>query len=492
MNIAEVFAAHAESRPGDAAVEDGERIVTYAELAAMAGSAANYLQQEGIAPGDIVGLALPDSVEHVALFWSLAQIGAVVFPINAPLLRCEAEVGLGRNQLKAVIIAHAAPALPSETRVIQLAAIFADHLKTRPPAAAPGGHAPLCCIQSSGTTGKPKTFLMSHNQLIASFQSREEFLRWTAEDRYAAFIRPSFSAGCRLCFAALFAGATVIFMTSNSVGELVRLVQDKRVTVTSLTPLHLRPLLKYAADKELLFPQLRSLRVVTAGVTADERDLARQHVTPNVIIVYGSNEQAWITAATPADQDAYPDSVGRPVAGVEVEIVGQDNQPLPFGSVGRIRMRSDHIATGYLNNPEADARAFRDGWFYPMDLAAINQDGYIFLKGRADDLISVDGIKFYPVETEAVLLRHPAVRDAAVFGWPHPLHDQVTVAAVTTDAPVTRQRIKAFCVRHLAPYKVPRTIMLLDEMPRTTTGKILKRRLKERLRRKIAEHGGKS
>jgi acyl-coenzyme A synthetase/AMP-(fatty) acid ligase len=260
--------------------------------------------------------------------------------------------------------------------------------------------------------------------------------------------------------------------------------------VTSLTPLHLRSLLEYGAGKELIFPSLRSLRVSTGAIAAVERDLARRHVTPNIIIVYGCNEQSWISATTPADQDAKPDSAGRLVAGVEAGIVDENHQPLPFGGVGLLRVRSDHTAAGYLNDPEADARAFQGGWFYPMDLAAINEDGYIFLKGRADDMISYDGIKFYPIEVENVLLSHPDVKEAAVFGWPHPLHGEVAMAAVTTGTPETSKTLKDFCLQRLAAYKAPQLVMRMVEMPRNPAGKILKRRLKERMRRKIDEHGG--
>ncbi|MDP6473754.1 MAG: class I adenylate-forming enzyme family protein [Alphaproteobacteria bacterium] len=492
MNIAEAFAAHAKSRPGQTAVEDGERIVSWAELETLANRGAACLTAEGIAQGDIVGLALPDSVEHVALLWSLAWIGAVIFPINAPLLQSENEVGLGAHQLKAVIVEKAALAQVSGITAISLEQVFAGAPQAQLPAAAGGGREPLYCLQSSGTTGKPKNFMMTHNKVIASFRSDQESLRWTVQDRYVALIPPGFSTGCRLCFAALYSGAAVIISRAKLVEELVQLVREKRVTVTSMTPLHIRSLLEYGAGKEPIFPSLRSLRVSTGAITARERDLARRHVTPNIIIVYGCNEQSWISFAPPADQDAEPDSAGRLVAGLEAEIVDEDHQPLPFGAVGLLRVRSDHTAAGYLNDPEADARAFRDGWFYPMDLAAINEAGYIFLKGRADDLISCDGIKFYPIEVENVLLTHPDVKEAAVFGWPHPLHGEVAMAAVTAGAPETSKTLKVFCRRRLAAYKVPLLVMRVAEMPRNPNGKILKRDLKERLRRHIAARGGDS
>ncbi len=486
MNITDAFAAHAKSRPGHAAVEDSERSVTYAQLEALANCAAANLLKEEIAAGDIVAMALPDSIEHVALLWALARIGAVAFPVNAELLRSEDEVGLGGRELKVVIVYSAAPAFPSTMRAILLARIFAPSGEQELPVAAPSGQQPLCCVQSSGTTGQAKTFFKSHQQMIASFHSGTPSLAWTADDRYLALIRLSFSASARNCLAALFAGATIVLNRDKQAKDLVESMRQKRITVTTLTPLHLRPLLNYAAGRALLLPLLHSLRVVSAAITAEELTQARQTLTPHVFIVYGANELSWISVASPAEQDAHPGTIGKPVPGVEAEIVDTDPQPVPAGEAGLIRLRSDCAVSGYLNSPEADARNFRDGWFYPMDLATMNKDGYLFLKGRADDLISFDGIKFYPIEVEAILLTHPAVRDAAVFSWPHALHGQVAVAALTTDAPVTRDAIKAFCARHLAPYKVPRIVMLLDKMPRNPAGKILKHRLKERLKSRIA------
>ncbi len=492
MNIADAFHAHAEGQSGHAAVEDGKRSVTYAQLEALANCAAANLLEQGIAAGDIVAMALPDSIEHVALLWALARIGAVAFPVNAELLQSEDEVGLGGRELKAAIVDGSAPALLSATRTILLKQIFARNLQAELPAMAPGGRRPLCCVQSSGTTGRAKTFFKSHDQMIASFHSGTPSLCWTAEDRYLALIRLGFSASARNCLAALFAGATIILDHDKRAEDLARSLQEKRITVATLTPLHLRPLLNYAAGKELLFPLLRSLRVVTAAITAEELARARQLLTPNVYIVYGANELSWISVASPADQDAYPGTVGRPVPGVEAEIVDTDHQPVPPGDAGLLRLRSDCAASGYLNDREADARNFQGGWFYPQDLAVINEDGYLFLQGRADDLISVDGIKFYPIETETVLLSHPAIREAAVFAWPHPLHGEVAAAAVASDTAVTRQDIKAFCARHLAPYKVPRIVMLLSKMPRNPAGKIVKRRLKEGLKRKIAARRGEA
>ena len=180
-------------------------------------------------------------------------------------------------------------------------------------------------------------------------------------------------------------------------------------------------------------------------------------------------------------------SVGRVVDEVAAQVVDANDALLPAGNVGLIRFRSNNVATSYFNNPEAGAHAFRDGWFYPMDLVAINQDGYIFLKGRADDVISIDSIKFYPIEIENVLMSHPDATEAAAFGWSHPKHGELPEAAVTTSAPVSDKDLMKFCRGHLAAYKVPGIIVMVPEMPRNALGKILKGKIKQALKQELAK-----
>ena len=297
----------------------------------------------------------------------------------------------------------------------------------------------------------------------------------------------NFYWGCRLCFAALFIGSTIVINRARSTEEFVRLVRIKKISAIGLTPFHLRRLLDYAEGKPLLFPLLPTMRVSSSAITPIERILARERLSPNLFEVYGVNELNAIAISTPADQDAHPESVGRVVDGIEAQIVDANDRPLPDGRVGLIRFRSDRAATSYLNDPDANALAFRDGWFYPMDLAAIDAGGYVFLKGRADDIISCDGIKFYPIEVENVLLSHPNVSEAAVFGWPHERHGEVAAAAVVTSTPVSYEDLVTFCRRHLAGYKSPRTILFVPRMPRNPMGKILKAELKDRLRQELAK-----
>lgn len=154
-----------------------------------------------------------------------------------------------------------------------------------------------------------------------------------------------------------------------------------------------------------------------------------------------------------------------------------DGRPLPPMEIGEIGFRAAQFPTEYLNNPKATARHFRDGWFYPGDFAAINEDGYIFLMGRTDDAISHMGENFYPIETERVLRSHLAVLDAAVFGLMHPTHGEVPVAAVVASEFVSTDTLMKLCKENLELHKRPQWIQIVPELPRNLGGKVVKSKL---------------
>jgi len=179
----------------------------------------------------------------------------------------------------------------------------------------------------------------------------------------------------------------------------------------------------------------------------------------------------------PADQDARPDAIGRVVAGVDVQIVDPSGRRVPTGTVGLAGFRGEGFPTGYIDNLEATAKSFRDRWFYPGDLAAIDEQGYFHFKGRADDVINNQGVKIYPVEVEKALLAHPAIAEAAVIGWPDPVCGQTAIAFIVTSRQVSADELGDFCKQRVASYKLPSRFALVNRLPRNATGKIMKSHL---------------
>ena len=259
-----------------------------------------------------------------------------------------------------------------------------------------------------------------------------------------------------------------------------------KITFTLTTPSHLRQLLRLLpASPSPLLPDLK-LTVGTAPLSSSERQLIDERLTPRFIELYGTNEAGLITLATAKDRSEHGDTVGHPAKGIEVQIVDEHDKLLDAGKIGHLRCRGPDFPTAYLNNPEATQRHFRSGWFYPGDLASVNEAGYVFLKGRSDDQINTQGVKFYPIETESVLLTHPSVREAAVIGYPDAVHGEVGAGFIVGESEASLADIKAHCQALLPPHKCPVLLMRLQQLPRNRMGKVLKRELRKILDNAIA------
>jgi acyl-CoA synthetase (AMP-forming)/AMP-acid ligase II len=492
MNIVEILSDHARNRPDHPAIEDGARIVTYGELDGLVDAAAANLDAAGVRQGHVVAVLLNESADHLVILCALARIGAVIFSLNAALSKNETQKSLASVAVDAVI-AHDHTAPGDGLNVLMAENICRPTTATfdRPDV---GDKDPVMLIQSSGTTGEPKSFLRHHTGVAEGIGRYVRSQGWTEDERCFSLTRMSFNVGRDMALGMLRIGATYVVNDSRgplSHGELTALVRDRRISYMFMTPSHMIPLLDYAADKAPLFPGLRGMMTGSAPITHAQRLLARERLTPNFMEAIGANEVGLLASASPADQDAHPDSLGRMIEGVEAEIVDDEDRLLPAGQVGLVRFRGAGNPPGYLDNPEATAVSFRDGWFYPGDLAALNEEGFFFFKGMADDVINNAGAKFYPIEVEAVLMAHPQISAAAAFAWPHTKLGQVAVACVAVNSEISAAELQAFCKQQMAGYKVPAIIEIMAELPRNAMGKILKSELKDVIERSVTESKAK-
>lgn len=484
MNIADILQQHARERANHPAIEDGERVIAYDELAARVEAAAANLHAAGIRSGDVVVIMLPDSANYLVVLYALAKLGAINFAVDIGLPKREREQATEGIAIKAMISEPRSAPLAG-AKALNVSEICQFPSDAVAPLMASGaefdGAQTLMIIRSSGTTGTPKQIPIYHAQIGARTFLNKKYTGIKASERYLAVVRLPFFAGSRRCMTMLQLGATVVINHAPSMAQLLSDFCEKNISYTYLSPGHIRPLLDAANGDGPMAPGLRII-VSTARLLPAERLEVRRRLTPDLIESYGSNEGGLMAVARPEDQDAYPDSVGRLIAEKEAEIVDDTDQPVPPGQVGNIRFRAQYIATTYLNNPEAAARAFRGGWFYPGDLAAINAAGYIFLKGRADDIINNEGAKFYPIELETVLASHPEVAEAAVIGWPHKRHGEVAVAFVVCRAKdLEKGELIEYCRERIAGHKLPHRIWNMRELPKNPMGKVVKNRLREHL-----------
>lgn len=490
MNLADILDQHALTRPDHPAIQDGERIVSYAELKSKVVAAAANLNDAGIGFGDLVGVILNDSVEYIVVNYALAKLGAINIPINGRLPPSERERVVEGIGIKAVISNGKKTPLSMVPNlgVNQICRHTANALAQLPGSKSQlpfDENRTLMIVSSTGTTGSQKLIPMSHGQILSWNSAHQKYTGLMASDRYLSVVHFAFIAGSRRCIMMLHLGATVVINHATSVVNFFDQIAEKKINWTFLTPSHLKPLLDFATGDKPIIPTVKIL-VATSRLTPTERTLVRKRLTPNLIETYGVNEAGLVAVATPEDQVAHPESVGRLIEEIEAQIVDERDQPQPFGLVGNIRFRGSDIVKSYLNNPQATARAFRGGWFYPGDLAAINEAGFVFLKGRADDVINNEGAKFYPIELETVLLSHPDVMETAVLGWPHKRFGEVAVAfIVCSKNSVKDKELIAFCGAQIAPHKLPNRIIRLSELPRNAMGKVVKNRLRDQLNAKM-------
>ncbi len=475
MPLDSVFRLHRRHRPAKTALIEAAaaRRIDFATLDRLIDGAAHALAARGVRRGQLAGVALGDHAEHLVALLGLARLGAVILPMDcrwpaaekrnvaahfaAEHLLLEAE---DDSDLPGAIRCAPGWIAPSETP-------YEDPLVT--------DGSPLLLSLSSGTTGMPKGPRVGHRQFENRFMTYWINLGLNAQDVFVSATPLYFGGGRGFTLAMLFAGATVSVTSPRlPVAELAAHLRAVGGTALFLVPTQLRRALQEPALPERpAFPGLRVLISSGSALHAEERAAIRARLTPNLFELYSSTEGGSISILTPADCAQRPESVGRPGFRVAVEIVDEEHRPLPPGAIGRLRYRSPASATAYYHAEGGEA--FRDGWFYPGDLARLDEEGFLFLHGRAKDMIIRGGVNIYPQDIERALLEMPGVRDAAVAGVPSPeLGEEVAAFLVADDAAVEAEAVRAHCRARLAPYKVPSVVRLVAEIPRNAAGKALK------------------
>jgi acyl-coenzyme A synthetase/AMP-(fatty) acid ligase len=474
-NLVDSLDYFALTRPDHPAAEEIDRTISFAELRQRSNEVAANLVADGVQAGDFVGISLDDNLDHVVILCALAKMGGVIFSISSSEPPQAIQESLTELDIKAVIAVDPDFAGVSNLRLAKV--LRAGDGGYEGPRIA--GDAPVFLNRSSGTTGKAKAFLLSHRDNLHRAKRSGQAHGWRDDERYLCLSNLSFGLGRGSFFFLLQYGASYILTRSFDQPGLVDYVADKQVTILKLTPSFILPLLDYGAKQGMLFPGLRSLAVTSAPITTAQRLETRRVLASDFREQFGTNETGVLALSLPGGQDAKPGSVGRLLDEVEAKVVDEDGKALAPGRAGQIAFRLPAMLKSYWNDPTTTARAFRDGWFYPGDIAVIDEDRYVFFKGRADDVINNAGVKIYPVECEQLLQSYPPIIEAAAFPLPHKVAGEVVGACFVADGRVELPKLRDFCLARAAAYKLPFYIHQIDKMPRNAMGKIDKRRLRD-------------
>lgn len=508
---AELLRQQSLARPDKEALVCAQVRLTYRCLEAASAAVKNQLNELGMRKGDKIGLLFPNQPGYVVSFFGASGLGATVVPIN-PLLKSE-EIAhiLSDSEARALIVHESAlqeviralPEVPSIEQVIvcrTTAGPIQDSEVTRrvslvdlvsftdgKPAGSwvepvdPGSDLVLL-VYTSGTTGKPKGAMLTHANLFSAIESALEAFRLNDSDRFLAVLPLCHIYGLAVVMlGTMWRGGTLVVLEKFDAGQALATIESERVTLVPAVPAMYQFMLMELDRNKY---DLSSVRICLSGAAALPTDLiARIEERFGAVLVegYGMTESSCIATVNPPDGVRKPGSVGPAVKNVAVEVLADNGQVLPPGekNIGQVALKGPNVMRGYYKRPEATQECFSDGWFLTGDLGYKDEDGYLYLVGRQKELIIRGGQNIYPREVEEVILRMPEVAEAAVIGVPDRFMGERVKAVVVPrpGAGLTEEQVKEFCAARLAEYKVPRLVEFLAQLPRNSTGKVLKRLL---------------
>jgi len=470
----------------------GRRPLTYAGLRQQVEATGAALHARGIGRGDRVALLLPNGPQLASAFVGIAA-AATVAPLNPAAPEPDLRFALSDLRARALVVEHGSPAPAAAVArglgipVLGLAAASGEAAgvftlvgdPVGPPRSDAFGTADdvAVLLHTSGTTSRPKTVPLSHRNVTASARHIVDTLDLTPDDR-ALGVMPLFHIHGLVAsvLASLAAGASVYCAPGFSARDFFRWMADARPTwYTAVPPMH-QAILAHADQHRAVIDQvpLRFIRSSSATLApAILRALEATFRAP-VIEAYGMTEAAHQVTSNPLPPAARkPGTVGR-AAGPEVAIMGAGQRLLGPGAPGEVVIRGANVTAGYLDDPEANARAFTDGWLRTGDQGVLDEEGYLTLTGRLKEVINRGGQKVAPREVDDALMEHPGVAGAATFPIPHPSVGE-EIGAVVVAAPgatLSEQELAHFLSGRLADHKIPRRFVIADEIPNGPTGKI--------------------
>jgi long-chain acyl-CoA synthetase len=491
--------ASAQRTPDQPAVTLGEAALTYAQLDGAVSALATSLAEQGVEPGDRVALWMPNVPQFVIGYFAILRTGGVVVPVSTLLGLNEVSYILSDSGAKALIAAHVfnditaqlSAAVPTLQRVIvwgptdvpdavnldALCARGADDSALRPS----GGDELAVVIYTSGTTGRPKGAMLSHRNLVTNAASCAGVIEVGPQDRFLTVLPLFHSFGATVCMILpILQGAHNVLLPRFNPAEVVQALSAYRITVFAGVPAMYGVLM---GVKEVAGLDLSALRLCVTGGAPCPPPLVtavRERFGALLAEGYGPTEASPVVSVNPPGGVQKIGTTGPAIPGVEVRIADEQGGWLPVGEVGEVCVHGPNVMLGYWHAPEATAETIRDGWLFTGDMGRLDEDGYLSIVDRKKDMIIVSGMNVYPREVEDVIYTLPAVADCAVVGEPSERRGEDVKAFVVLKEGQTlsEDELLAHCRERLAAFKVPRTVVFAPDLPRSGTGKVLKRALR--------------
>jgi amino acid adenylation domain-containing protein len=476
--------------PGNCALVDGARRVTFAELAAAAASTAHRLMRAGVHPGDRVALYLDKSIEAVVAFYGIWSAGAVAVPVHHSLKSAQVRRIL-RDSGSVLIVSESARLRALDPGSLGATAPFEAHSPIETPAAdrlseGPSGKQTSALIlYTSGSTGQSKGILISHGNLVAGTRIVAAALGINATDRLLSVLPFSFDYGLNQLLTTVRQGATLVLQRSSHPADICHTLQDECITGLAGVPVLWAQLMQRQSPfASLAFPRLRY--ITNSGGAFPLTLLARyrrEFPAVSVFLMYGLSE-AFRSTILPAEEvDRFPDSMGKAIAETELLVINEAGEPCAAGETGQLVHVGPTVAMGYWNDPQRTDLVFRPHPFdarspqravYSGDLVRRDTGGHLFFVGRNDQMMKIHGFRVSPDEVEEIVHGSGLVAEVVARGEPDDLvGTQLVIDVVPNHAGrFDVQPLVAYCRREMPRYMIPHQVYVHDRLPRTPSGKI--------------------
>ncbi len=488
-----------------------EETVTYQDFHKRSNAVIAAFNDAGLKKGDKIAVYMGNCHHYREMFWAAGKGGFVLIPVNGRLTPREVLYIVNHSEAKGLVISKEYESVVSQIKddlkSVRLfysvdpgldGFVYTGDLIRQYPADDPDvvvKEDDLLWFQyTSGTTGLPKGAMLTHGVAGAfidiGYRAIAEKIRFGPDTR-ALQLLPSYSfSGIGFDIMYQWVGALTVIMDRFDPGEMMALIEKHRITDCHIVPVILNFLL---ASPDFGKYDLSSLECITYGAAPMPPEVLRQGIEkigPVFMQDYGASEAGVLTILDIGDHviEGPPEKVrrlascGKPIPGVSVKVLDENDVEIKPGEIGELTTKSPMVMKGYWKMPEETRLSLKNGRFYTGDLCTVDEEGYIYIKDRKKDMIISGGFNIYPHELESVLVEHPAVMDAAVFGIPDEKWGEGVCAHVVLKkgAAATEEEIIAFMKENLASYKKPKIVEFVDQIPRTLTGKILKRQLREK------------
>ena len=481
MNVADIVATRAQRSPRAPAFLKGDWGLSNAQAAAAVEHVASILHGHGLRAGDLVALsAKVNPVASVLAILGLARLGAILVPILPSTNEEKRSLIAEHFKLAGIITGAADPGAGAVRRiVVDSGWLKPGAAKKAVPRDAGGEHTWIITL-TSGTTGAPKGVPRTHESFLKVAKLQNSLARLKPDARFLSFMDMHNGPAIKRTLRHLAYGGPVVFLAAKFPGSKLP-IDEHRVTHVYASPAMMQKWLEVRPRGRPVFKTVEQLVVGTGAVSpALGREIV-ERITPHLFLNYGTTETGSAALLDPETRNRHPGATGRIVPWVEAQIVDENDQPLPAGQPGMIRFRGEGVARSYWgveSGQASEQRGFRHGWFYPGDAARIEAGGLLYVEGRIDDIINLDGPKVNAVEVEGILARHPSVREAAVFGARAGNGQPCFVAAVAVRGAFDASALVQHYAEQGGKYKHQLRLVQVDQLPRSGAGKVVKHDLK--------------